>query len=369
LTDERALFLALVEGLERYSTCVHKEEQFIWAAADELGRDALDLDTLPKCSKTELLNPRCPLRQPTKTEPIRWVRGLSLREGRIVYIPAVMAYLTAGYESPAERISLSITTGCAAHTSFEDALLHGICEVVERDAISLVWLQKLTLPRISLDRISPLLSPYWNCYQRSFRHIECIFFDATTDVGIPTVYGIQIARFNTRLRTIVSCSTDLNPDTAIAKVIRDMASMSIALRSQRKIPDIWDDFSGVLDGAIYMARADQADAFDFLLQSNRRKLLSEMTASSVGNIDQRLHEVLKALFQAGREVYAVDLSTDEAVRSGIRAVRVLIPSLQPLSFHYRARYLGHPRLYDAPKQMGYTALPEEKLNRWPQPFG
>jgi ribosomal protein S12 methylthiotransferase accessory factor len=68
------------------------------------------------------------------------------------------------------------------------------------------------------------------------------------------------------------------------------------------------------------------------------------------------------------EAFVVDLSTDEALRCGVRIVRVLIPALQPLSFNYRARYLGHPRLYDAPMQMGHPVHQEEQLNHWPQPF-
>jgi ribosomal protein S12 methylthiotransferase accessory factor len=68
-------------------------------------------------------------------------------------------------------------------------------------------------------------------------------------------------------------------------------------------------------------------------------------------------------------LYAIDLSTDEAIRHGFRVVRVVIPSLQPLSFHYRARYLGHPRLYRAPSLMGHVAKAEDELNPWPQPFG
>jgi ribosomal protein S12 methylthiotransferase accessory factor len=66
--------------------------------------------------------------------------------------------------------------------------------------------------------------------------------------------------------------------------------------------------------------------------------------------------------------YAVDLSTDEAVRSGIRIVRVIIPGLQPLSFRYRARFLGHPRLYELPRKMGFPVLTEDELNDFPQPF-
>src|SRR4051812_47233628 len=40
LDDERATFLALAEGLERYSSCACDERQFITASADELGEAA-----------------------------------------------------------------------------------------------------------------------------------------------------------------------------------------------------------------------------------------------------------------------------------------------------------------------------------------
>ena len=78
--------------------------------------------------------------------------------------------------------------------------------------------------------------------------------------------------------------------------------------------------------------------------------------------------VLERFRRKGLDVYVVDLSTDEALRSGVRVVRVLVPGLQPFSFQYRAQYKGHRRLYDAPKEMGYPVHDEDQLNTWPQPF-
>ena len=51
LDYEEARLKALAEGLERYSSCVYDEKQFLWATAAELGPDALDLDSLPRCSE------------------------------------------------------------------------------------------------------------------------------------------------------------------------------------------------------------------------------------------------------------------------------------------------------------------------------
>ena len=162
LEEKEAIVPALAEGLERYCASTFRSDQFILATANELGKEAMDLDSVPRCSAWELSHPKCPLLPTDKTKPIRWVRGLSLLDGAMMYVPAVMVYANAGYAGRAERFWLSISTGCAAHMSYERALLRGVYEVMERDAIAITWLQKLSLPRIEVDYLPPALAPYWS---------------------------------------------------------------------------------------------------------------------------------------------------------------------------------------------------------------
>jgi len=279
-----------------------------------------------------------------------------------------MVYLYAGMEGPGERFWFPISTGCAAHTSLESALLAGILEVIERDAISVTWLQQLPLPRIELDCLPSPLASFWDRYQRSCRDLEYIFFDATTDIGIPTVYGLQISPANKRVTTLVSCSTSLNPAEAVGGAIREMAAGRVAFRQPKPAPENLEEFSEIFHGATHMARAEQAGAFNFLLHSGGKRRLKEIPALETGNVKRDLQMVLERLRQKQLEAFAVDLSTDEALRAGMRVVRVLIPGSQPLAFQYRARYLGHTRLYQAPRLMGYPVYEEERLNHWPQPF-
>ncbi|PWT89852.1 MAG: hypothetical protein C5B54_08245 [Acidobacteria bacterium] len=368
LNDEQALVPAIGEAIERYCSSVYNKEQFITATAGELGQRALDLDTIPRCSSTELAHPKCRLVTPDKDAPIRWIEGISLFDGRPVFLPVVMVYLFSGYTSQAERIYYPISTGCAAHVSFERALLNAILEVIERDAISVIWLQKMTLPRLEIDRLPMPLATYWELYQRGSRELEYIFFDATTDIGVPTVYGLEVSHTNPTFTTLVHCSTALDPADAVVKVMRDMGSGRVPYRHPRSIPESWDDFIDVSHGAAYMARPEQAHAFEFLRGSGNRRALSHLPNVSSEDDNQNLQTVLELLRRKGMEVFAVDLSTDEALRSGLRVVRVLIPGLQPIGFNYRARYLGHQRLYDAPKNMGYPVHAEKDLNSWPQPF-
>jgi ribosomal protein S12 methylthiotransferase accessory factor len=368
-SSDVAEMLAVAEGVERYSACAFKPGQVTLASAEQLGDEALDLDTIPRCSETELADPLCPLTLPSKQAVMRWVRALSLLDGRVMFVPAVMAYLSAGFADRNERIALPISTGCAAHVSYESALLGAIFEVVERDAISLVWLQKLPLPVIDVDETPVELREAWQRHLRSTPDLQCTFFDATTDVGCPTLYGVQQALADRQVTTVLACSTDRDYGRALSKVIRDMASIRIAMRRPRTVPERWSDFQDVMDGATYMAAADRGDAFEFLMQPARRMPLSGYPRAAPATDREVLRALLARFRQLGMALFAVDLSTDEAIRAGFRVVRVLIPALQPLSFHYRARYLGHPRLYSAPANMGYAVRTEAELNPWPQAFG
>ncbi|GIE88188.1 YcaO-like family protein [Actinoplanes regularis] len=360
-----ATIVGIAEALERYANTLYDERQLRWASADELGDEALDLDTLPRCSATELADPDCPLVDPDKSARMRWVRGMNLRTGRLSWVPAVLVYMHMPAHG-AESITNSISTGASAYPDPVRAITGALCEVIERDAISLVWLQQLALPRIELDTVGPELQRYLDlCADRD---VTIQLFDATTDLGIPTVYGVSVAPNHPTCRTVVSCATSLDPQVAAAKAICETVSVRIALHGEQPPGDDVRDFSGVSDGALYMCAPERAAAFDFLLDSPARRRLSDMPTLSTGDSAADLRLVLGRLDACGLDSYLVDLTPDEALRVGMTVVRAVIPGLLPLSFKYRARFLGHPRLYQAPGRMGYPTRPESQLTDWPQPF-
>ena len=310
--------------------------------------------------------------KPNKAEKIRWIQGLSLGDGKSVYLPLVWVYITPP-AIKAERFWKPISTGCAANESYEAALLSAILEVVERDALSITWLQRLPIPIIELEDPAVALGELWEAYQHSSKALRVVFFDATTDLGLPVVYGLRVSSRDKRLHTVVSCSSSLDPAAACRKVMLEVASCSAWLRRTGDIPAQVEDFNLLYHGASYMAREEQAHAFDFLLNSRARIQLGNVAAKSPvpPSLDSRaaLTMVVRRLTEFGYSVYAADLSTDEALSVGMRIVRVVIPGLMPFSWTQRARYLGHPRLYQAPAAMGYPVRNELKLNPWPQPFG
>jgi ribosomal protein S12 methylthiotransferase accessory factor len=363
---EKAWIRAVVEGAERYCCMVYQPDDFVVASANELGTAALDLGTVPRCSDREYADPACPLRRPDPTAPIRWVRGYSLIDRCERYVPAVMTYL---YINPrrGEGFWQTITTGVAAHTSLVTALISAICEMIERDAIALTWLARLPLPRIEFE--SPLPRELITNYGRLERSlVRQYFYDATTDLGVPTIYSVQVVDAHPKLAQYVSCATDFSAAAACAKTIREAAPARAVFQLPRAIPGDVADFQSLYEGAVYMGRSEQRSAFDFLLKGTARRPLSAVEIDPPHDERSRLRFLIDRLRAIGTDAIVVDMTTDEVRDAGLWVVRVVVPGLLPMSTIHRARFLGHPRLYTYPEQAGFGTRVEGDINPAPQPF-
>ncbi|MGI5352489.1 YcaO-like family protein [Streptomyces sp. CA-250714] len=377
LSPERAALLAVAESLERYSSCARDTDRWCWATAGELGDEAVPLDVWPRLSAAELAAGGHGLVGPDPDAPMRWVRGWSFTRQRPVWVPAVHVWLKNPPEALGERISHPVSTGCAVHTEVTSAVVNGLLEVVERDAIALTWLQRLRLPRLTFD--ADELTPR----QRQFveraanPHVRTQFYDATTDLGIPVIYGVQLADSDPELAQVVAATCDPDPGDAIAKLYREAASLRIALRHHitnpankaRAAAERGEQLVDVVGGAVQAGPLAARDRFSFLLEGERaHRPLSALPRPAATDPRGVLGWLLERLHARGCEVLAVDLTTDEARQVGATVVRVAVPQLMPLSFVHRARYLGHPRLYEAPRAMGHPVLDEDEITQLPQPF-
>ncbi len=363
---EQAWLRAVMEGAERYATFAYADDEFVVASAHELGSEALDLDAVPRCSEREYADPRCPFVAPDKSQPIRWVRGWSLMDRRERHVPAVMTHL---YFRPTaqENFWQMISTGVAAHVTLAAALISAICEVIERDAIALTWLARLPVPRIEVPKMAPaVLAPNLERLRRSPLQHHC--FDATTDVGIPCVYAVQTLDDHPHLSQYVNCATEFDAARAYAKTIREAAPARTVFEQGHAYPADIADFTALEDGAAFMGEPRHRSAFDFLLDTPGRRALRDVGLPAPTGDEARLCFLVERLRALGTDVVAVDLTTQDLRAAGVWVVRVVIPGLMPMSSVHRARFLGHPRLYDYPKSAGFGALCEADVNPLPQPF-
>lgn len=370
LSAERARLVAVAEALERYSVAAWHEEDFVTAAEDRLADECVSPARWPRCSDAELSAPGSRLRPYDPSVPIRWVRAWSLTRSTEVLVPAIAVYLHMPYASDSERFVRGITTGAAVHSDLGKAVLNGLLEIVERDAIALVWLQRLRLPEIVI-RPSDLEEEALEHHARVRRSgLDVRLFDATTDFGVPVLYAVQTSDSDPVLSQVVAATCDVSPQAALSKIYRELSSIRVALRGYigayaGRAPD--PSRVSVVGGAVHNAPLSRRHLFDFLLEGQRgRRALRDLPDLSASR--DPLAEAVGLLAARGAEVIVVDITTDEARQAGMRVVKVLVPEAMPVSFVHDERFLATRRLYDAPGAMGHPVAPESGINREHQPF-
>jgi ribosomal protein S12 methylthiotransferase accessory factor len=372
-----ARLIAIAEGAERYASGDFLGELVVLARASELDGDVLDASRIPRCSEREYAHPACPLIPFDPEATIRWTRGVDLASGREIWVPAVMACYRLQDLLPQEKFWYQISTGCAVHTGLAEALVQGIFEVVERDAVALIWLQQLALP--DFRPASPPPAPEAGAALREevgylldwgARHcIETHLLDATTDLGVPTVYCLQVAEHDDYAHQVVGCATSRDMMSAAKKALLETTLIRLAnYVAIDNLPRSPERFTSFIDGGLYMGVRERSHAFAFLREQRRTQDSALPRMDLPDEPDEALRCLVQALSSQGVQVIAVDRTTRELADVGLTAVKVLIPDLQPMSLHPFAQFCGHPRLWEAPAAMGLRALPEGELNPWPQPF-
>jgi ribosomal protein S12 methylthiotransferase accessory factor len=373
---ETARAVSVIEAMERTALRTLPDEPL--TAPAHTVAPAVPLADFPVCSPRELADPRCPLRAPDPSEAIRWVKGVELPHGTPAHLPAVVVY-TSRPQHDAEMFWLPISNGAAAGFTWESALLSGILEVLERDIVSTLWLQRLSLPRLPGSLLSPLTKRLVNWCER--KYVRAHLFDATTEIGIPTVYCVLEAPHDPVAERVVAASTKFDFDSAARAAITEALYLRPLVHRSAENPEEADL---LLKGAVWIGGPEGRGALDFLLHDENRHDENRhdgrdpqgapggntRAVPSPPGIDEkaRLRWLVDRCRDAGHRVYAVDLTTPDLRSVGLRVAKAIIPSLQPLNFHPHAQYLGHPRLYTLPGLLGQRALPEEELNPHPQPF-
>jgi ribosomal protein S12 methylthiotransferase accessory factor len=361
---------AYCEALERYCTVSFNPQDIIVASRDELGSQAVEMDLFARGAE-EYRHPRNFTAPPTNSERMRWVRGYSLTAAVPRLVPMAAVYLSTPYQYPAEAFTLPITTGCALAASYEQAIISGICEVIERDALMLTWLQQLPLPRI--DATTCADAALQNRLQRvAEAGIEQYFFDATSDLGVSTVYALQIAP-QSPLAVLVMAATRLDPVQALIKVVDEASSSRLALEQLLQQPPHFDpadyrSFTSLTAGAVYYGDPARMAAFDFLLQHDRRRPVAALPNLATGDPSSELEQLLAIFRRHELELLVVDITVPQLREAGLYVVKVVAPQLLPLAINYNMRYTATPRLYEAPARMGYAVRPQAALNPLPQPF-
>lgn len=363
----RALMKVLGETIERYSLGGNNNKKFIYNNFRELkalNKLAVHPEDLIAFSDKKHYAYNLDKRN------LHWIEGKSLISSKKILVPAQLIYVPYLYQHSEPLIRFPISTGAAAGATSSDALYRGICEIIERDAFMIAYLNKTPSPRIDL----------FSTNDKSIRNIvntlrryqlDPVVLDLTNNLKIPVFAAITVDR--TGLGPAVSVGLKAGFD--IKETIVGAIEESLMMRSWMRDKFIYNDpeykrekeITTIEDRAHFWFPVSAIKYLDFWIKN---KTLKKINIQGGGRSNNKLEKIVELLKEKETDIIYVDITDKKIKKYGFVVVKVIIPQLHPLYLDERYPYLGGKRLYDTPMKMGILNRPntEAKFNKIPHPF-
>jgi ribosomal protein S12 methylthiotransferase accessory factor len=169
---------------------------------------------------------------PTATSPLPrldqdgHVAGTRLLTGEEIFLPRYRCVRTpVGH--PKDIPPFTLGTGCGAGASFDAATLHGLFELIERDATALWWRGGRFAKPISTNEHGLLdAKEFLSALRGAVSERLSWFLDITTDLGIPCAAAISVDMCGQRIACGTACRIGMG--AALKSAIREMCQMELA---------------------------------------------------------------------------------------------------------------------------------------------
>ncbi|MBQ1124797.1 TOMM precursor leader peptide-binding protein [Streptomyces sp. B15] len=355
LTPAEARAGALGEAVERYSGTRHGDEPVVRDSLRGLGEVALHPNAVQLYHERQFRDrstwnaDRSPFtwvpERFDENAPVDWTPLWSLATGTHRLLPSSMQYFSARARSGCEPLADS--NGNAAGSSFEDAVLQGLLELVERDAVALWWYNRTRQPAMDLDAFAePSLEALRHGYRRQHRQVWAL--DLTSDLGIPVVAALSRRTDKPSQDIVFGFGAHLDPRIALRRALTEMGQLLPAVCDAR--PD-GSGYRVVLPQAVDWWRHETVSSQPYLRPAAEPEPRTPHFWDYTPTADLR-DDIVAAtgLFTArGMDVLVLDQTRPDL---DVPVVKVVVPGLR----HFWARY-APGRLYDVPVALGRLTEP------------
>ncbi|OQY25811.1 MAG: hypothetical protein B6244_14755 [Candidatus Cloacimonetes bacterium 4572_55] len=316
VNEDQSKASAIFEAVERY--CAHSStadmvEVATWKEMENKGVALADF-SLPTYKHCDQCGLHClPFSQDM---PIEWVWGTSLKQKKPIPIPANLVF--HGYKvQPGHDCKAFLTSdsnGLAAGNNLEEAIFHAVCEVIERDGVTLFHRASTSALLIDIDKVhNPLVLYAIENIQRSGLKLIMLYLPQSV---VTTILAILVDQTNQgRAFYTTGSSSHTDPELAILRAITEANHVRIGihqgnLASGRQIDERRFD----------MVQAEKLTRFNGSIQ------VSQLADVSSMDLRDDITFILKRLQEVESDIWVYNLT-----RPGIDVpvVRVICPGLQP----------------------------------------
>ena len=241
--------------------------------------------------------------QPFEAAPVSWVRAEPLGGGEPAWLPRQMVELDFRLPKAFEpRMFLKTSNGLASGNCREEALLHGLCELIERQGLARFLRDRK--PAVPLDP-GPL-GLIDRCRRAGAR---LAFWDATWEAGVPVIV-CEMALPDLPV-TWRGSGCHPSPEVALSRALTEAAQSRLTYISGARDDLVFEGWTGPPD-----------HAWERFEETGGGRQLSDLADLSTDGVGGDLDRVLERL---GCEAWAVDLTREEI---GVPVFYAYVPGLE-----------------------------------------
>jgi ribosomal protein S12 methylthiotransferase accessory factor len=376
LSRQAAYGAAVGECIERYAlSIVHPEDLLLGSYGDlfRQGESPIAPHRFAFFDPSQFGDiPFVPFHEDT---PVAWARAASLTRHQDCLVPACFIHVpyTPPFIDRGERlVATAISTGTACSDSRGGALLKGICELVERDAVMIMWRNRLSCPRVQIDPASDLYAIFVDKFLRPGLEYTLVY--TTLDLSIPSFFGILTDTRRTPPGIVVGGAAHLDPCQAALKTLLELVQglkwMDYA-DGQHFAPEPgFRNVRSFTDRARLYASHDMSEAIAFVFHHSDEILLSDIPSLHTGTPHRDLGRCVSLLDERGLDVLGVDLTPCDAEECGLYVTKAIIPECETMEGDHLMPYLGGRRWRLVPYHLGLLdKFPTvASINPYPHPY-
>lgn len=335
ISHKQSQISALSEAVERIASQYHGNEPIVSAKQSELTGAFVAIEALTPFSDAQYARFQKELKgtdlnqvhqcEKYQDETINWTFGWSLLTDKKIYLPFNFCYVNTPFT---DKFTNFFHNGGSAGNCLEEAILQGIFELIERDAVALWWYNKLDCPRVDYRSVS---SSLLNQIERQLQpEYDVWVLDLTQDITVPVMCAV--AQHKVTKSFVMGFGCHLDARISCQRALTELFQL-IEIKDHNTSPFC---FSAIPQEGYLFGHKQRSDLHVF--NSNSSDLKTDIEYC-VGQL----------------EAIGVDVIVINNTRAplALSSVKVIIPGLCHIF-----PYFGLDRLYQVPVKMG--ALKEPK---------
>ncbi len=328
VTKEQAKASAMMEGFERYSAekqDIDKERMIVSTYNEIINNSNPNLNKENTLNPKDLLLPKNFTTQNVENSRLEWIESTDITRDETIYVPANAVfhpYIPSRDNIPSPiAIFKGNTNGLASGNIIEESVLHGIFEVVERDAWSIFELTKRNKKEINQDSIeNDIINELLDKFNQE--HIKIKLMDITADLDITTVAASSddMLLKDPALLTL-GVGTHLDPNVAVIRALTEVAQSRATQIHGTREDTINADFMRKA-GYENMKRMNK----HYFMEEDEKIDLADIEDKSSNSIKKDIETSIEEVQKVGLDrILFTDLTRKEI---DINVARVIIPKAE-----------------------------------------